>query len=147
MKKTIILCVGNTDRGDDAAGSYIAKHLKPNDKRYVINAGFTPESYTSTIKKIKPDTLIIIDAADMNLKPGDIRVIPLDKIKDTVNISTHNISLYLLVRYIKQYVDKVLLIGVQPGKLTGRMTKSVKENCDKLIGIIEDDKIDTIEEL
>ncbi|MEM0492865.1 MAG: hydrogenase maturation peptidase HycI [Candidatus Thermoplasmatota archaeon] len=149
MAKVVVLCVGNEDKGDDSAGPYIAKNLRSNDGRYVIDAGYSPENYTSVIKKIKPDTLIIIDAADMGLKPGSVRVIPLDKIKDTVNISTHSISLSLLLTYLREYVNisNIIFIGIQPLKLTGSMSEIVKENCDRLIGIIEEKKIEEIKKL
>lgn len=130
----VILCIGNKYGGDDGIGPYIAKNLinKKNDNFYVIDSGTTPENYTSMIKKLNPKILIIIDAVEMGLKPGDIRIIDKEKI-GVMHISTHNIPISLLISYLENYVKKIIFIGIQSGKMSGNLSKDCKNSSNILI--------------
>jgi len=130
----VILCIGNKYGGDDGIGPYIAKNLinKKNDNFYVIDSGTTPENYTSMIKKLNPKILIIIDAVEMGLKPGDIRIIDKEKI-GVMHISTHNIPISLLINYLENYVKKIIFIGIQSGKMSGNLSKNCKKSSNILI--------------
>ena len=97
--QTIILCIGNIEGGDDGIGPYIAKRLKVKSSQdMVLDCGTIPENYTGIIKQHKPDTLILIDAAEMSLPPGEIRLIPREKL-GTMHLSTHGIPLSILIQY------------------------------------------------
>lgn len=130
----VILCIGNKYGGDDGIGPYIAKNLlnKKNDTFYVIDSGTTPENYTSMIKKLNPKILIIIDAVEMGLKPGDIRIIDKEKI-GVMHISTHNIPISLLISYLENYVKKIIFIGIQSGKMSGNLSEDCKKSSNILI--------------
>ena len=65
--------IGNATGGDDAVGPYIARQLKKTEVQ-AINCETVPENYTSVVKKQNPEVLIIIDAVEMGLLPGDIRI-------------------------------------------------------------------------
>ena len=141
--KTIVMCIGNIDGGDDAVGPYIAAKLKK--VRFdVIDCGTVPENYTSVVKKKNPDELIIIDAVDMNLSPGEIRIVPKEKI-GLFHISTHGIPISVLISYLENYVKKIVFIGVQPKTMSGKITSIVKKNGDKLVEIIKNKKVNEIE--
>jgi hydrogenase 3 maturation protease len=131
----LVMCIGNRDGGDDAVGPYIADHLKKSDIE-VIDCGIIPENYTGVIKQKKPKTFIIIDAVEMGLKPGDIRIVPKDKI-GLMHISTHGIPLSVLIKYLNQYVKKVILIGIQPERMSDNISDSVIKNADRLVDIIK----------
>ena len=76
----LIMCIGNKSSGDDAIGPYIAESIKEIRKDItVIDCGMIPENYTSVVKKYKPENLVIIDAVDMGLKPGEIRLVQKEK--------------------------------------------------------------------
>ena len=109
----------------------------------VIDCGTTPENYTSVIKQINPKKLIIIDAADMGLKPGEIRIVPKEKI-GVMTISTHSIPTSVLMNYLEQYVKEVILIGIQPKNMSGEMTIKIKEKASFLVETIKDKKINTL---
>lgn len=130
----VILCIGNKYGGDDGIGPYIAKNLlnKKNDNFYVIDSGTTPENYTSMIKKLNPKILIIIDAVEMGLKPGDIRIIDKEKI-GVMHISTHNIPISILISYLENYVKKIIFIGIQSGKMSGNLSEDCKKSSNILI--------------
>ena len=59
----------------------IDKLQKQNDLT-VLDCGIAPENYTSVVKQHKPKKLIIIDAVEMGLNPGEIRIVPKEKIAD-----------------------------------------------------------------
>ncbi len=138
----LVMCIGNPQGGDDALGPYIADKLKETDID-VIDCGITPENYTSVVKQKKPKTLIIIDAADMGLQSGEIRIVPKEKI-GVMTISTHGIPVSVLMNYLEQYVKKVVLIGVQPKNMSGEMTDIVRKTADELVKRIKTKKIESL---
>jgi len=138
----LVMCIGNPQGGDDALGPYIADKLKETDID-VIDCGITPENYTSVVKQKKPKTLIIIDAADMGLQSGEIRIVPKEKI-GVMTISTHGIPISVLMNYLEQYVKKVVLIGVQPKNMSGEMTDIVRKTADELVKRIKTKKIESL---
>ena len=140
------MCIGNEDGGDDAVGPFVAKELKKSGFENTIDCGTTPENYTSVIKKKKPEKLIIVDAIDMGLKSGEIRIVPKEKI-GVMTISTHGIPVSVLIGYLGQYVDDIILIGIQPKTMNGDMTNSAIQSAKKLVKIIKDDDFKIIEKL
>ena len=138
------MCIGNRDGGDDGAGPYIAYKLK--DKLTVIDCGVVPENYTSVVKHHNPENLIIIDAVEMGQPPGEIRIVPKDKI-GVMHISTHGIPISVLINYLSQYVKKIVFIGVQPKTMSGKMSQQVKKSADLLIKLLIKKQIDGIETL
>ena len=131
------MCIGNRDGGDDAVGPYIADVLKKY-KIYdvkVIDCGTTPENFTSVVKNDNPENLIIVDAVDMNLPYGEIRLVSKEKIGKFC-ISTHGIPISLLIDYLEKYIDNIFLIGIQPKKMNGEITDKIKKSADDLIKLI-----------
>lgn len=140
----LVMCIGNRDGGDDAVGPYVADKLK-NDF-IVIDAGTVPENYTSVVKKHDPKNLFIIDAVDMNLEPGEIRIVPKEKI-GVMHISTHGIPISVLINYLEQYVENIIFIGIQPKVMSGNLTDIVQKSADHLLDIIKGKQFDQIEKL
>lgn len=138
----LVLCIGNRQGGDDAVGSYIADKLKKNDFP-VIDAGIAPENFTDKIKNFNPDKLIIIDAIDMDVKHGDFLIVPKEKI-GLMHISTHGIPLSVLINYLQRFIKKIVLIGIQPKKMNGKISNIVKKSADEIIDILINNNIDEI---
>ena len=68
----MLLGIGNELNGDDGIGSYIAKRF--NKRNWLsVDCSTVPENYISVVKRTKPEFLVIVDAAYMNLPPGTIR--------------------------------------------------------------------------
>jgi hydrogenase 3 maturation protease len=143
---TIILCIGNKGGGDDGIGPYIAKNIPSTEKQQVINAGTTPENYTSIIRKNTPKKVIIIDAIDMQLPPGEIRIVP-EHMIGVMHISTHSTPLSVLINYIKTMVKDVVLIGLQPVSYDGQLTNIVKKSGDNLVNFLIKQDISSISKL
>ena len=140
----LIMCIGNRNGGDDGVGPYIADKLK--NEFTVLDCGVVPENYTSIVKQHNLENLIIIDAIEMELSPGEIRIVPKEKI-GVMHISTHGIPIPVLVNYLSQYVKKIVIIGVQPKTMSGKMSQQVIKGADLLINLLKIKKIDRIETL
>jgi hydrogenase 3 maturation protease len=135
----LIMCIGNRDGGDDAIGPYIAEKLR--NEFTVIDCGIIPENYTSVVKKYNPENLIIIDAVEMGLTPGDIRIVPKQKI-GVMHISTHGIPISVLIKYLEQYVKNIVFIGIQPKTMSGKMSENIKKSADQLIKNLKNRQFD-----
>jgi len=136
--KTVLICIGNPDGGDDAIGPYIAEQLQTMQTKdlIVLNAETVPENFTGVIKQHQPDHLIIIDAVDMGLQPGEIRIIPKEKI-GSMHISTHGIPLSVFINYLEQYIPLILFMGIQPKTMMGNINAIVKKSGDQLVNRIK----------
>ena len=136
--------VGNELRGDDAIGIYVARNFKK-DGWITIDCGTVPEDFTSDIKRIRPELLVIVDAAQMNLKPGEIRIVPEEKVPK-VAFSTHGMPLSILMDYLKPFVGGVILIGIQPKNMEfGKyLNKEIRDAGDRIIEILKKENFDKI---
>jgi hydrogenase 3 maturation protease len=138
--KTLILGIGNSMKQDDGVGPAVISKLKiKNDKLKMkvklLDAGMAPENYTGKIKKIKPDTLIMVDAIDFGGKPGNIKIIEEAEIK-AQSLSTHNVSLKTFVDFLRADLPdlKVFIIGIQPKQIDygTELSLEVQKAVDKL---------------
>lgn len=141
MKKKILLGVGNELLGDDGVGPWIAKNIDGKEGWIGIDAGTAPENFTSLISREKPELLIIVDATDMNLTPGEIRIIPHHKIPKLTYFSTHTLSLAFLIEFLKEDVNHILFIGVQRKAIALGCTLSpeVLSSAKRLVNLLLSD--------
>ncbi|MCX5686330.1 MAG: hydrogenase maturation protease, partial [Candidatus Omnitrophica bacterium] len=78
-KKIAVLAIGSELRRDDSAGILVAEELEKNLKNSkarrvplkIFIGGTAPENLTGVIKKFKPSDILIVDALEMNRKPGE----------------------------------------------------------------------------
>jgi hydrogenase 3 maturation protease len=142
MSGTIVLGIGNRLGGDDAAGTCVVDILNQSQHKtrallsneiMAIDVGTAPESYTSVIRRHRPDLLILIDAADMGLTPGVLREIKPEKIS-ILSFSTHNIPLSTFISYVEEFCGEILLVGVQPEQtgIGNGLSKAVRRSVKKL---------------
>jgi hydrogenase 3 maturation protease len=118
IPRLVILGIGNEMNGDDAAGVLVVRKLKKllpkNDQLFLIEASIAPENYTSLIKKLKPDWIWIIDAADVGIEPGGFQLVEISTI-DEIGANTHRISLSLLISYLhSELKTEISVFGIQP---------------------------------
>ena len=83
----VLLCVGNSMMGDDGAGPLLAEMCaaNPAGQWVVIDGGSAPENDIVAIRELRPERLLIVDATDMGLNPGDIRIIDPDDIAEAMH--------------------------------------------------------------
>lgn len=69
----VVLTVGNSMMGDDGAGPLLAERMtqQPLADWQVIDGGSAPENVVHRVRALQPTRLIIVDAAEMELAPGD----------------------------------------------------------------------------
>ena len=98
-----------------------------------------PESVLFKIIDGDYSHVIIIDSGFIGEKAGDIRVADEDRLPDDI-ITTHYFSPGLLVKLLKEYGKKVLIITIYPKKIDFNecLSDVVKNAADNLVRIIEE---------
>jgi hydrogenase 3 maturation protease len=143
-RKTVILAVGNLSKGDDAAGILCAQELKKlmgwkaRSRLKILLGHETPENVTGKIRKFHPDLILILDSAQGGYKPGTVFIVEKSQIEDDT-VSTHTISLALLVAYLEETIGcKVTVLGIQPLNLGlgENVSPPVKRAAEKLAAFI-----------
>ncbi len=133
--KVLVLGVGNILKGDDGIGPSLAKKLNGKTDAEIIDCGTAPENYTSSIRRKEPDIIVIVDAVDIKLKPGAVRIVEPKDIKDET-FSTHNISLKTFADFIKTETNaEVIIIGVQPERIGFGL--GLSEKASQAIAMLE----------
>lgn len=141
VKKLVILGVGNPLRRDDGFGPALIKSLSkyqlPGNVK-LVDCEMVPENFLSTIIRLKPSHIIIVDSAQMNTLAGEVKLISPENIGG-VTFSTHTLPLTFTIEYIKHFTKAdVKLILVQPENLDfgEGLTLKVSEalnNIEKLL--------------
>jgi len=115
---TLIVCIGNDLKGDDAAGPLLYEALRGRLKTPLFNAAAVPENYVQTVIRRAPRTLILVDAADFNAPPGAMAVLDPADFRSPMP-STHLGSPATFINFIRRQIPvDILFIGIQP-KSTG----------------------------
>lgn len=105
----VLLGIGNPLGRDDALGFRLAERFHAPGWTSIPTQSV--ENVMGTIAKLKPDLLVVVDAAEMGLPPGSIRRLPL--LPPSVMLgSTHGLPLPLLLSL--SGVSQVVVIGVEP---------------------------------
>lgn len=138
----VVLAVGNSMMGDDGAGPLLAEMMAgaPVAGWVVINGGSAPENVAHQVRALKPRRVLIVDAADMALAPGEIRIIDPDDIAEMFIMSTHNMPLNFLIDQLREDISEVIFLGIQPDvvafycPMTKPVTQAVAEVYRRLPG-------------
>lgn len=111
-----VLTVGNSMMGDDGAGPLLAELMqdKPVPGWGVIDGGSTPENVSSELRALAPKRLLIVDATDMAIEPGEIRFVEHEQIAQMMIISTHAMSLTFLIEQLQEDIADIIFLGIQP---------------------------------
>jgi hydrogenase 3 maturation protease len=135
--KYAVMGIGSVLCSDDAAGMYFIELFDGLVKRsdiLSISGSTAPENFTGVIKDFAPEKLFMIDAAYMEMLPGEVRIIPAADIGG-VSFSTHMLPLPLMLEYLKTETGcDVIFIGIQP-QFTGHgsgMCRKVKNGTKRL---------------
>lgn len=130
--KVVLFGIGNVLRGDDALGPMLIEMLRGSVNASCINAEGAPENYLGKVIRENPDTVLIIDAVHLNLKPGEYRILE-QKDLEKSGFSTHDISLGMLIDYMKSQINAdIFILGVEPRQL--RLGAEVSETVKKTLG-------------
>jgi hydrogenase 3 maturation protease len=117
-EKVVVAGIGNPIRMDDFVGVKIIQDLQGKLPRNVclIECETVPESFMDEIVELKPSHVLLIDAAVMGLKPGEVRLYDAEKITNIPSISTHTLPIRVFCDYITQLAKaKIALLLIEPG--------------------------------
>ena len=111
----LVITVGTRLRSDDGVAPYIAEHAKsPKNGIIILDAGERPEDILWKAIEVRPERVIIIDAADFRGEPGEVRAIPEEFIPEN-SISTHRFPLRIISRLLTEDTGaRVDFICIQP---------------------------------
>lgn len=144
-RRVAILGIGSDLRGDDVAGILTAQQIEKIIRRKktlpevrVFIGETAPENLTGEIKLFQPTHLIIIDSADLDKEPGQVRLLNPDEIGGT-SFCTHMLPTKVMTDYLLQSFNcQIITIGIQPKTLVfgSQPTKDVLTAAKKLSSTI-----------
>jgi hydrogenase 3 maturation protease len=137
--------MGNALLGDDAVGCRVAELLRERGMRGVVDCGTTPENHTSTLRKNPPRALLIVDAADMGLSPGECRKLSLGQL-DSAMESSHGLPLSILLADFADSME-ITALGIQPSvlQLGAPLSEPVEKAAHRVADLIAQGRWDGLE--
>jgi len=127
--------------GDDGAGPLLAQMCqnKPITGWTVIEGGTMPEDCLHLVRRVKPEQVVVVDAADFGEKAGEVRFIESDTINDMFMVSTHSLPLNFLIDELKTFVPDVTFLGIQPAivAFSAPLTEMVKEAVESIYDALQ----------
>ena len=112
-RRVVLLGVGRPGRGDDAAGDELARRLRAKGCAGAIPAADIPENYLGPVLALRPEVVLVADAAELGKGPGGWALLKPGEIS-AGSISTHNAPLSLLLDYLaEEGKARCYLLGVQ----------------------------------
>jgi len=116
MGASVILTVGNNMMGDDGAGPMLAGMLleTPAYRWDIIDGGTAPENEVQRVRALGPARVLVVDAAEMGLQPGEIRIVEETIIAAQHFMSTHSLPLTFLIEALRDFAADVQLLAIQP---------------------------------
>jgi hydrogenase 3 maturation protease len=132
----IVFTVGNDMRGDDGAGPLLAKLLEadPAPGWIAIDGGAEPENLTYAVRGAAPRRVLVVDAADMGLAPGEIRFIDEARVTRHFLLTTHTLPLTFLIASLRETIPEIVFLGIQPAdiRFLAPMTEPVRRAVEDL---------------
>ncbi len=116
-KKIVVAGIGNPIRTDDYVGLKIVENLRGKVPETVclLECETVPENYLSEIEKFKPTHVLLVDAAFLELKPGEASLVDAERMMDYSAISTHALPLKIFCEHLKQATNaKIGLLLIEP---------------------------------
>ncbi len=151
--RVAVIGIGNELNGDDAAGVLAARALKvelanhnaienPAGKEntkpvelLVIDAGPAPENFSGSLRRFRPDRVLLIDAADMGKPDGSVVWVDWQDVEGFSG-STHILSPAILAKFLVQDLGcQVTFIGIQPAALEflSPVSAAVQKAIDEIV--------------
>jgi len=116
-KKIVVAGIGNPIRSDDYVGLKIVEDLqcKVSQKVRLLECETVPESFLLDIEEIAPTHVLLIDAALLGLKAGEVRLVEPERIVDFSTITSHVLPLRVFCEYVNKTTGaKIGLLLVEP---------------------------------
>ena len=114
--RVAIVGIGDELQRPDRLGMLAAKELQGLGLPGVLVflAGTVPESVTGPVRRFRPDHILLLDAADLGLRPGTVAVVDSDRVVART-LSTHSLPLSVVMQYLEKTTGSpATLVGIQP---------------------------------
>lgn len=113
----VVFTAGSVLRGDDAVGPMLAKMLTddPVPGWGVVDGGQTPEDDLPVLRRMAPECILFVDAAQMSLRVGAIRRLTSADVSTQFLITTHSLPITFLLGELDRICRDVTFLGIQPG--------------------------------
>ncbi len=131
-EKIVVAGIGNPIRSDDYVGLKIVKALqgKVPDTVCLLECETVPESYILDIEQFQPTHVLLIDAAFLELKPGEAQLVAAERMVDYSAVSTHALPLRIFCEHIKKVTGaKIGLLLIEPADMEFGEGLSVEAEC------------------
>ena len=140
-KFVVIIGMGNELRADDAVGLHIVRLLKPytNNRLQVFEGHMTPEAFIGPACAVHPTHLLIVDAAELQKKPGFWQVLSSDDVEEGL-FTTHAIPATEVAAEIQRRCgSKVAFLGIQPKSrdISLSLSRECQQAAKKIADIIQ----------
>lgn len=128
----LLLGIGNPRHGDDALGPVFARAFRHPGWRG-LNAATAPENFTGLVRRLHPDLLVLLDAADLGEPPGTLRRLDPAAIA-AGDFGTHAGSIGRLAAYLSGCAGQIAILGIQPADTTPgrRLSPPVRATLKRL---------------
>jgi hydrogenase 3 maturation protease len=136
----VVIGMGSELRGDDAVGIHLVRLLQPftNDHFKVFEGYMTPEVYIRPACMLHPSHVLIVDAAELNQKPGEWRMLSPNDVKEGL-FTTHTIPAVEVAAEITRRCDaSVVFLGIQPKSrdISLSLSKECQQTAERIVEII-----------
>lgn len=118
-RRVVVAGIGNPMRMDDFVGIKIVRDLqgKVSERVQLIECETVPESFIQQITDFGPSHVLLIDAAMLNLEPGDARLMEPERLTFSPTLSTHMLPLRIFCECVTEMTRaKIALLLIQPKK-------------------------------
>jgi hydrogenase 3 maturation protease len=137
-----IVGIGNELNADDSAGILVKPY--PSERLLLVEAGPSPENFTAPLRRFQPDLVLLIDAVQMQAKPGSMAWLEWQNVEG-FSASTHTLPPTLLGQFLCAELNcLVALLGIQvdsvefdhpihpavkrsAARISGRLSKILRE--------------------
>lgn len=145
-----VLGIGHELCGDDAAGIMLARVLNARAGNYeglladllALETGPAPENFTGMVRRFEPDLVLLVDAAQMDGAPGEVRWLDWQNLSG-ISASTHTMPLDIIVAYLTAELDcQAGFLGIQPAgnavgaPLSPKVQQAVESTAQTLIEVL-----------
>ena len=129
-----VIGIGNRLKGDDAAGPELIDRIAGRSRFHCLDTGVAPENYLEKIVRIRPDTILLVDAMDFGGEAGACRLFAADQVTGG-KLSSHALSLRMTCDYLQQRIStRIFILGIQPAqvKMNQPLSAAVRAGVEKL---------------
>ncbi len=120
----------------------LQKKLSQSNHLLLMEGGTAPENTTGTLRRFRPDLIMMIDSAEMDRPAGSVMLVKMEGL-DGFSASTHTLPPSVLAEFLQRELGcRVVLLGIQPltlefdAPLSGPVKKAISKISRTLISAL-----------